>query len=168
LRVAYADPPYPGMAHFYKDHPDYAGEVDHAELIGRLNDDFDAWILHTASTTLWDVLPLCPRDVRVMAWTKTFASFKLHVTTAYAWEPVITHGGRKRPETEPTVRDWFACPITLQRGLVGVKPEAVCIWIFDALGLTPDDELVDLFPGSGAIARAWETFCRQGRLAVSS
>ena len=29
LRIGYADPPYPGQAHLYKDHPDYGGEVDH-------------------------------------------------------------------------------------------------------------------------------------------
>jgi hypothetical protein len=27
--MAYADPPYPGQSHrHYRDHPDYAGEVD--------------------------------------------------------------------------------------------------------------------------------------------
>jgi hypothetical protein len=36
VRLAYADPPYPGRAHLYADHPDYAGEVDHRELISRL------------------------------------------------------------------------------------------------------------------------------------
>jgi hypothetical protein len=37
LRLAYADPPYPGKARLYQDHPDYGGEVDHAELTpGRL------------------------------------------------------------------------------------------------------------------------------------
>lgn len=29
MRLAIADPPYPGCAHLYRDHPDYAGEVDH-------------------------------------------------------------------------------------------------------------------------------------------
>jgi len=46
VRVAYADPPYPGCAHLYKDHPDYAGEVDHAELIDRMEREFpDGWAL---------------------------------------------------------------------------------------------------------------------------
>lgn len=36
MRFAYADPPYPGMAHLYKGHLDYAGEVDHKALIERL------------------------------------------------------------------------------------------------------------------------------------
>ena len=60
VRIAYADPPYPGCAKLYEDHPDYAGEVDHAELIARLERDYDGWVLHTASTTLGIVLPLVP------------------------------------------------------------------------------------------------------------
>ena len=32
MRLAYADPPYPGCAFMYKGHADFAGEVDHAEL----------------------------------------------------------------------------------------------------------------------------------------
>lgn len=62
LRFAYADPPYPGMSGFYKDHPDYGGEVDHAELIGRMTQDFDGWILHTAATTLDQLYP-CKPDI---------------------------------------------------------------------------------------------------------
>jgi len=33
MKVAYADPPYPGCAHLYRDHPDYAGE-EYAALRG--------------------------------------------------------------------------------------------------------------------------------------
>jgi len=33
VKIAYADPPYIGCAHLYRDHPDYAGEVDHPALI---------------------------------------------------------------------------------------------------------------------------------------
>lgn len=34
MRVAYADPPYPGQsAKHYADHPDYEGEVDHGEMV---------------------------------------------------------------------------------------------------------------------------------------
>lgn len=51
MRLGYADPPYPGCAHLYKDHPDYAGEVDHAALIKRLNEEFDGWI--TVGSTRW-------------------------------------------------------------------------------------------------------------------
>jgi hypothetical protein len=56
------------------------------------------------------------------------------------------------------MRDWIAEPITMKRGLTGAKPEKVCHWIFEMLGAEPDDKLTDLFPGSGAVTRAWETW----------
>lgn len=159
LRVAYADPPYPGCAKLYPE----KREVDHAALIAELA-AYDAWALSTSSVALRDLLPLCPSTVRVMAWVKPFASFKPGVTVAYAWEPIIVQGGRKRPRSEPTVRDWVSASITLKRGLVGVKPETVCFWLFGVLGLEPADDFVDLFPGSGAVGRAWESWCGQRSL----
>lgn len=161
LTIAYADPPYPGMARLYRGHPDYAGEVDHAALIARLESEFDGWVLHTASTTLRSVLPLCPDGTRLAAWVKPFASFKPGVDPAYAWEPVLWRGGRKRPRSVPTIRDWIAEPITLRRGLTGAKPEAVVWWACEMLGMHADDTLVDLFPGSGAVGRAWEAWRAQ-------
>lgn len=159
MRMCYADPPYPGMARRYAGHPDYAGEVDHAALIAQLEADYpDGWALSTASTTLRMVLGLCPPDVRIGAWVKPFASFKPGVNPGYAWEPVIFHGGRRLDRNEPTLRDYVAVPVTLRRGLVGAKPEAFCFWVFAFLGLRRGDELVDLFPGSGAVARAWLTY----------
>lgn len=56
------------------------------------------------------------------------------------------------------MRDWVECSITLRRGLTGAKPEKVCHWAFEMLGARPDDELADLFPGTGAVTRAWETW----------
>lgn len=154
-RYAYADPPYPGMSGYYRDHPDFGGEVDHRELIDRLSAEFpDGWALSTASTTLRYVLGLCPDDVRVAAWVKPFASFKPGVNPGYCWEPVIFRGGRRRTDkTELTVRDYLAEGITLRRGLTGAKPEAFCRWVLDLLGYQPGDELVDLFPGTGVMRR---------------
>lgn len=173
MRFAYADPPYLGCAvQHYGDHPDAAvyDSIDgHADLIARLIDEFpDGWALSMTSGNLHDLLPLVPRDCRIGAWVKPFASFKPNVTRAYAWEPVIFRGGRDRPRTEPTIRDWAAVPITLQRGMTGAKPEAFCRWVFDWLGAGPDDELVDLFPGSGAVGRAWLRWCNEPRLEAVS
>ncbi len=156
MRIGYADPPYPGCAHLYKDQPDYAGEVDHAELIIRLESEFDGWILHTSSPALRQILPLIPETARVMAWVKGFAAFKRNVSVAYAWEPVIVKAARKPVVSKrQTMRDWVECSITLRRGLTGVKPEKVCHWAFEVLGARPDDDLVDLYPGTGAVERAW-------------
>jgi hypothetical protein len=165
LKFAYADPPYLGLAFFYaKLHPEAMTWDDpetHRQLIGRLCEEFpDGWAMSLHSPALRTILPMCPENVRVGAWVKPFASFKPGVNPAYAWEPVIFRGGRKRGRVVPTVRDWVSVEITLKRGLVGAKPAPFCWWVFDFLGAEPDDEFHDLFPGSGAVSRAWESWKR--------
>lgn len=95
LRLAYADPPYLGQGkkHYAPYHAN-AAECDsidwHAALIKRLSDEYpDGWVLSASSVSLRALLPLCPQDIRVGAWMKTFCSFKPNVNPAYAWEPVI-------------------------------------------------------------------------------
>lgn len=167
LRIAYADPPYIGCAHLYSDQPDFSGEVDHAALIASL-EEFDGWVLHAAATarSMAILAPLVERTgARWMSWTKPFAAFKRNVSVAYAWEPVIVKAARKPVVSKRLVmRDWIAESITLRRGLTGAKPEAVCHWAFEMLGARPEDDLVDLFPGTGAVAKAWNTW--KGKFAL--
>jgi hypothetical protein len=162
MRLAYCDPPYPGCAHLYQDHPDYAGEVDHAALIERLEREYDGWVLHTSATAEAIALlaPLVlPTGARWMSWVKGFAAFKRNVSVAYAWEPVIVKAARKPVVSKRLVmRDWIQESITLKRGLTGAKPEAVCHWAFEMLGARPEDELCDLFLGTGAVTEAWRTW----------
>ena len=172
MRFAYADPPYPGQSKkHYADHPDYAGEVDHDELLARLDRDYDGWVLHTASTTLSGILISADKlgisGFRIMPWVKPFAAFKRNVSVAYAWEPVLVKPVRKPVVSGRIVmRDWLAESITLRRGLTGAKPELVCQWLFEVAGLTPDDTMVDLFPGTGAVTRAWEAWQEKLRSAA--
>ena len=156
MRFAYADPPYLGQArkHYGPD----AKEVNHAMLIAHL-ETFDGWALSCSSSSLREILLLCPDKVRVAAWVKPFCSFKPGVNPAYAWEPVIWRGGRKRGREMPTLRDWVSVNITLKRGLAGAKPEAFCQWLFELLNMQPEDEFVDVFPGTGAVMQAWEVYC---------
>ena len=94
-----------------------------------------------------------------MSWVKGFAAFKRNVSVAYAWEPVFVKAARKPVVSKRLVmRDWIECPITLRRGLTGAKPEAVCHWAFEMVGAHPDDVLHDLFPGTGAVTKAWSTW----------
>lgn len=158
-RFAYADPPYIGQAKRHYSHDPRCAEVDHAELIDRLCREFpDGWALSLSAPSLQQILALCPEDVRVMPWVKPFASFKPGVNPAYAWEPVIVRGGRKRTRKQPTVRDWVSANITMKRGLSGAKPQGFCFWLFEVLNLEPGDEFVDLYPGSGAVTRALEAW----------
>jgi hypothetical protein len=173
MRIAYADPPYPGCAHLYADHPDYAGEVDHAQLVYDLVHGYDGYCLHTSSVALPEILARFTIETndmpRVMAWVKPFAAFKRNVSVAYAWEPVLVRAARK-PIVNPsmTFRDWVSEPITLRRGLTGAKPERVCRWLFEVMGCEPDDELHDLYPGTGAVTRAWEAWRAQGSLLAAA
>lgn len=162
MRYAYADPPYLGCGKLYAAHHPDALEWDdpatHSALVDRLVDEYpDGWAMSLSTPSLHTILPMCPPDVRVCAWVKPFASFKLGVNPGYAWEPVIMRGGRtSRARTEPTVRDYLAEPITLRKGLPGAKPLAFCLWVLDLLGVTPDDTVDDLFPGTGIMAVALE------------
>lgn len=164
MKFAYADPPYFGVAaKFYGHlHPE-AGVYDtlegHKALIDRLSDDYpDGWALSMTSGNLHDLLPLCPRDCRVMAWVKPFASFKPNVGVAYAWEPVIVRGGRRRTREQDTVRDWCAVNITLQRGLTGAKPADFVLWLMEVLNVQGGDQVDDIFPGSGAVQDSIDAF----------
>jgi hypothetical protein len=155
MRMAYADPPYPGLARrYYEQEDSYAGEVDHAELVASLTaGDYDGWALSTSASALRDVLPLCPEGARVCAWVKPIGVSSATAGMHSTWEPVIVVPGRRLP---PGFRDWLrAMPARGGGELMGRKPLAFCAWLFRLLGLQPGDELVDLFPGTGVVGRSW-------------
>ena len=170
LRFAYADPPYPGKARrYYSRRPEFAGEVDHRALIAQLVCDYpDGWALSTSAEALPAVLALCPDGVRVAAWLRGERP-----TVSYrpltAWEPVIYSGGRplrSGPDVDSRRVDALAYVARIRgtdRGrVIGSKPAAFCWWLFELLGALPGDELVDLFPGSGGVSRAWRAYTAQG------
>jgi hypothetical protein len=175
LRVGYAEPPYIGQAKkYYQHHPDYSGEVDHQQLIAQLCDEFpDGWALSLSCQSLQYILGLCPTDVRVMAWVKRYHGMLPGIRLQYAWEPVILRGGRQGPHLtgEHTLRDWVCAnpeAWTFRTRppdhVTGKKPEAFCYWLFDCLGLQAGDEFVDLFPGTGAVLKAWHRWQQQPNL----
>lgn len=187
LRLAYADPPYPGKSRrYYGNHPDYAGEVDHKRLVEQL-DGFDGWALSTSAHALQEILALCPPGSRVAVWNRgerpTRSAGPLN-----GWEPVIYFGGRRdaslsavgdasrRPGgcvveyLHDASRDTGATRrvdvLTYRPGarttdpgrVIGAKPAVFIRWIFDLLGAQPQDEFTDIFPGSGGVMRAWDVF----------
>lgn len=170
LRLAVADPPYPGQSErHYGHHEDFAGEVDHVQLVARLM-SYDGWVLHTGASMLADVLPLCPPGTRILAWTKTIVPFKPGVSVDFGWEPVLMYGGRRRHRMAQILPDFIRCaPVQHKRqggDVIGVKPYELCSWIFECLGARPDDSLEDLFPGSGAVGEAWTRWQAQPALPI--
>ena len=164
MRFAYADPPYFGCGARYKDnHAEWAkwNTIEaHADLINHLAHNYpDGWALSLGSNNLQDILPLCPKGVRVGSWVKPFASFKPNVNPAYAWEPVIFTGGRKRDRRSDTIRDYHSENITLKKGLCGAKPAGFALWIAQLLGADASigDTIDDLFPGTGGMLSVWKS-----------
>lgn len=160
MTFGYADPPYPGKAHLYKEKT----EVDHTELLARLvREHPDGFGLSTSAEALPFVLrlPTCPDDVRVGAWFRRTR----HVPSAQAvnaWEPVILWRGRPLDTSVPQVLSdaliykgrYDAFP----GALVGMKPPEFSVWLFGQLGAREGDSLVDLYPGSGAVTEAWTRY----------
>ena len=157
MKFAYADPPYHGCGKklYGTLHPEAAIWDDknaHIDLINRLSDEYpDGWVLSCNPRDLRWMLPICPEDVRVGCWVKSWHQIR-PTTTQYAWEPVIWRGGRKDNKRSPMVRDWIEANATRQRGVPGAKPERFCRWILNLLNAQKDDQIDDLFPGSGAVS----------------
>jgi len=155
---AYADPPYPGKALIYPER----SEVDHASLLQRLTENYpDGWALSTSSEALRDVLPLCPKGVRICAWFKGPRCTKSR-RALVSWEPVIVAGGRPlQINVVQDLSDGLICRGRFRAfpgAMVGMKPPAFAEWMFRQLGASRVDRLDDLFPGSGAIRRAWARY----------
>jgi hypothetical protein len=195
MRFAYADPPYPGQAkRLYGEHDAYAGEVDHRELVERLLAEYpDGWALSTSAAALHEVLPLCPppekskknkgryldgTGTRILVWAKPQTVWR-PVSIQYGWEPILVYGGRPRGTERGFLRDYIvANPRNAEdrksvvanprnaESFTGAKPPEFCRYLFEALGAESEDELHDLFPGSGAVGKAWDAWTAQGRLAA--
>jgi hypothetical protein len=161
LRLAYADPPYPGLSGYYVGHPDYAGEVDHAALVSRLQ-AFDGWALSTSSdpVNLRAILSIVPPGTRIASWLRggrPGTSGRPRVS----WEPVFYCPARAdtRDDWPEDALAFRARPrLTDPARVIGSKPAAFAAWIFALLGARTCDTLADLYPGSGGIGRAWALF----------
>lgn len=161
MRLAYADPPYPGTAELYRDQPTYGGEVDHVALLSLLQ-LHDGWALSTSEKALRWLLPLCPKGTRVCPWVKPIGVSRQTYGMHSTWEPLLVFPAR---HMRPGFRNWLATPPARGGGtLIGRKPLAFCAFLFQCLGALPGDELADLYPGTGIVGRAWaELSLRPGR-----
>ena len=160
MKFAYADPPYLGCGKriYGKHHPEaelWDDPMTHIELVERLMDEFsDGWAISLHEPSLKFYCRIIPDDARVCAWAKTMHQIWWNVTVQYSWEPVILYGGRKEKNRKPMVRDHFIGARSNRKGLEGSKTDAFNDWILDLLNYQPGDQMVDLFPGSGGMARA--------------
>lgn len=161
-RFGYADPPYPGLARRYYGQP----EVDHVALIAELRERFpDGWALSTSSEAVRWVHALCPPETRQAVWVRGARHVRA-TRPLCAWEALLVCGGRP---LVAAVEDVLVLPFGARfrshpGALVGMKPPAFSVWLFKLLGARPGDAFVELFPGSGAVARAWSVFAEASLL----
>lgn len=76
----------------------------------------------------------------------------------WCWEPVIIRGGRY---SGGQVKNLLSCGAPTgfaHQTIIGQKPVKFVRWMFGLLGALPDDELDDLFSGSGVVGREWKLY----------
>lgn len=164
MRIAYADPPYLGLAaRYYADHVDFGGEVDHRELVDRLT-RYDGWALSCSSSSIpaiaWLLGLAGVKGVRLAIWHRRRPPHPTaRIVTAYEgvfYRPArtVVRGSARRLTdvllgVDARVRPTLPGP----QQPIGMKPPAFLVWMFELLGAMPGDELDDLFPGSGLASR---------------
>ena len=183
MKLVIADPPYPPFvgsggrknraSRWYgygqrstKDkpsdrHPD-AAEWDsparHRRLLEELTDTADGWAIATSPDGLaaYGTLPV---GTRIMVWVKPNAIPGAHRLRSN-WEPVILYppvGRRSNRTPRGIMSDVHTAPYP--RGFIGAKPESWTHWILDAfLFDRQSDEVIDMFPGSGRVSAAVDTY----------
>lgn len=157
MRLAYADPPYPGLARrYFRNHPDFRGEVDHAKLVEHLT-GFDGWAHSTSAKALQDVLALCPPGVQVGSWHRGPRPNDSGRVLS-GWEPVIFSPARVALEATSTGSssrvDTLVKGVTPRRTdpprVIGAKPGAFCGWVFTCSARSPATSSATFSPAPAA------------------
>jgi len=158
MRIAYADPPYPGPRELASCREYGCRPVRHPQLVAALQ-RFDGWALSSSSTALSIIVPLLPAGTRCGAWVKPNGVLGSGSEPTYSWEPVFFRPARARALSRVgVVRDSVVAHAN-RTTWRGAKPPEFCAWLFELLAAEPDDEFHDLFHGSGAVKRAWAQWC---------
>lgn len=178
MKLAIADPPYLGRARrWYGDgrgHSGGRGRADehpeankwddpkaHELLVDELEAEYDGWAIAMTPDSLSTYLRVAPVASRVASWTRGNA-IPSGARVRSLWEPVLVRvpDERRAHGTGAIVDDVLTAGIT-PGGFPGRKPEAWTHWVLTMLGYDPEvDELVDVFPGSGAVAAAAANYTR--------
>lgn len=176
MRLAIADPPYLGRARRWygtgrghsggrgraDEHPEASKWDDpqaHELLVGELEAEYDGWVIAMSPDSLGTYLRAAPATVRVASWIKGNA-IPSGSRVRSLWEPVLVRipDDRRAHGTGASVDDVLTAGLT-PGGFPGRKPEAWTHWVLTMLGYDPTvDDLVDVFPGSGAVTEAAATY----------
>lgn len=166
VKLAYADPPYPGQAkRHYSNDPSgiKAEEVDSVVLLQHLSENYDGFALSTSEPGLILIMGELPKGylkknkIRIAPWVKMWAHFRPWVDVQYAHEYVLFRTKRAKG-SRPSVRDFLICNPSKKKGTHGAKPPEFNDWILNILGYQKEDTLDDLYPGTGGMSEAIQRF----------
>lgn len=137
-------------------HPD-AGKWDdlkeHRRLIEHLMAEYDGWAIATTPDGLGAYQPL-PVSAHVAAWVRP-NGMPGGRRIISRWEPVIVFVPEARRGREQLRVSDVLVAAAPRKGFAGAKPPEWTRWVLDMLGYAPgEDELIDIFPGSGGVTHA--------------
>jgi hypothetical protein len=176
MKFAIADPPYLGSAYRWygingrakgkglgraDQHPEaqlWDKPEKHIELAKKLLNNYDGFAIaltsHSLSTYLSVIQTERENGIRILVWIKP-ASLPSGSRITQSYEPVIVKipKDRKGRKSGKQMVDYLiqAAP---RNGFAGSKPKEWTYWVLDALGVTKEDEIIDLFNGSGSVSQA--------------
>lgn len=182
MKLAIADPPYPPFigsggrknrasrwygdgqrsvtdrpSDFHEDAASWDDPATHRALLVRLLDEFDGFAIATSPDGIAAYGEL-PSAMRIMAWVKPNAQPGSHRLRSM-WEPVLLYppvGRRSNRGGVGAMSDVLTCNAP-RVGFIGAKPPEWTQWVLAALTHNPDeDEVHDLFPGSGLVTKGAE------------
>lgn len=164
MRFAYADPPYLGQgkryAHLHPDSLVWDDPATHAALVERLEDEFpDGWAISMTPQPEALMAYVGPGRELAVWHRRGWMTAAPQMRISFCFELVMYR--TKVPNSKkhgPMVTNVFTLGgHNWQVGSThtGTKPPEFCSWVLDLLGYDPArDELVDLYPGEGAMTRA--------------
>lgn len=133
----------------------------HKTLIKQLESDYDGFALCLAHDNLQQLLPLFSVKVKVCIWHKWTLPSRSCISNTY--EPVIV----KVPDSRKGAIKGLTTPdlMTYQKregmGFAGRKPKAFIYWLLDLLQYQENDQVDDLFNGSGAVIDALNSYTQK-------
>lgn len=141
------------VADFHADAGAWDDLSEHRRLIERLVDEFDGFAIATTQDGLDAYRPM-PIGAHTGVWYRPTA-LPGGSRIMNRWEPVIFFVPEERRGRGGLQVSDVLVANAPRVGFVGAKPPEWTRWVLDMLGYDAGvDELVDLFPGSGAVSAA--------------
>lgn len=144
-------------ADFHPDAAEWDEPARHRQLLEELEAGADCWAIATTPDGL-AAYGVLPPAARLLAWVKpNNPPSGNRVRGLFELVIAYTHPTRRLMEAGRGTTD-VLIKASPRIGFAGAKPAAWTHWVLDVLGYLPGDEVIDMFPGSGSVAAAIESW----------